>query len=139
MTSAGLRRHILLALPFFALWALGVFAYSHFNLVVHDHGIVREARPYEWVPYGLPRVTIEVAVLYLLLRPGTFRWSWGRVLTALVFFIAWMGYNGGFGFHSPGWVWTHSFWLLGVCAALLVLLIVCGIGAWWVARRPVPA
>jgi hypothetical protein len=132
MASALFRRHTILTLAFVTLWAvvLGVFAYTQGHLLVHDQWRVREAEPFEWVPFTLPRVTLEVAVLYLVLRPNSFRWSLGRVGIALTLFTAWLIYSGEFGLHSPAWVYVHYFWLLLVCVGLIVALIVCLLGKW---------
>jgi hypothetical protein len=139
MNSAVVRRNLRLALPFLGLWILGLLACAHFTALVHDHGVLREAEPYEWLPYALARITTEVVALYVLLRPSSFRWSWGRVLMAFMVFAIWMGYDGGFGFHSPGWVLGHGYWLFGLCAGLLMLLIVSGVCAWRMQRRSVAA
>jgi hypothetical protein len=139
MNSASIRRHLVLALPFVVLWVLGLFAYEANNLLVFEYGIVREAKPYEWVPYGLPRLSAEVMVLYVLLWPATFRWSWGRVLIALAIFIGMLAWSGPFNMHAPGWVFVHDTFLGGICFGLLVLLVVCVIGKWLTTKRSVPA
>jgi hypothetical protein len=139
MSAVLARRRVLLALPFVALWLSGLILYSQFNWVFDYRTIEGKVAPYAWVPYGLPRVTVEVLILYLLLRPGTFRWSWGRVLIALALFIPWFVYSIRYIMHAPGWVFAHGYWLIGVMVGLTVLFVVSVIGAWLTRTRAATA
>jgi hypothetical protein len=135
----SVRQHVKRAFPFLLLWFAGVLLYSQFNWVFDYRTLYREAEPFESLAYGLPRVTAEVLALYFVLRPSSFRWSWGRVLVALALFIPWFFYCVQFIMHAPGWVIAHNYWLLAVVVGLVVLLVVCIVGAWLTARKPVPA
>jgi hypothetical protein len=129
------RRQILRALPFVALWIGGLALFSRFNWVFDYDTITREVEPLRSLAYGLPRLTVEVLVLYLILRPNSFRWSWGRVLLALAVFVPWFIYSIAFIMHAPGWVFAHAYWLLAVVASLVILLVVSAVGAWRGSRR----
>jgi hypothetical protein len=108
----------------------GVLLYSQFNWTFDYKTLTQPAAPLTSLTYGLPRVTVEVLVLYLVLRPGTFRWSWGRVLIAVALFVPWFFYSIQYIMHAPGWVIAHAYWLMAVSACLIVLFVVCAIGAW---------
>jgi hypothetical protein len=129
------RRQVLLALPFVAFWIGGLALYFRFNWIFDYDTITREVEPLRPLAFGLPRLTAEVLVLYLILRPNSYRCSWGRVLLALAVFVPWFIYSIAFVMHAPGWVFAHAYWLLAVLASLVVLLLVSAVGAWRGSRR----
>lgn len=64
---------------------------------------------------------LEVGVLYLLLRPKSFRYSWGRVIFALLLFYPLVLFWGLFQ-DMPGYFYTHTLWLQGVLRLLIFAL-----------------
>ena len=129
------RDRILQAMPFVLLWLVGMTLYSTFNWEFDYQTITREVERSLSISYGLPRVTAEVIILYIILRPGSFRWSWGRALLAIAIFVPWFFYSIQYIMHAPGWVFAHAYWLLGVIAILVIVLVVSSVGAWRRASR----
>jgi hypothetical protein len=88
----------------------------------------------------LPWMTLELAVLYYILRPNSFRWSWGRVLAALGIMIPWWFFCGSQRHWQPGdwfagFAFGHGYWLTCVVLLLIILLGVSVAGAWLASRR----
>ena len=83
-----------------------------------------EVSPLTSMLNGLPAISITTAVLFAILRPATFRWSWGRVLAALAVVVPWVTVNalGSPGWHA-GWQYALGLWLYCVTAILLVVLV----------------
>jgi hypothetical protein len=121
------------------LWLGGVILYSQFNFVFDYHTGTRDVDRAISVSYGLPRVTVEIIVLYIILRPSSFRWSWGRVLLAVAIFVPWFFYSIQYIVHSPGWVIAHAYWLMAVILILAIVFVVSAVGAWLTSRRAVSA
>ena len=135
MSAQPTRTHVIRALPFLLLWLASALLYSQFNWTFDYKDMTAPAAPFTSLSYGLPRVTVEVLVLYLVLRPSTFLWSWGRVLIAIALFVPWFFYSIQYIMHAPGWVFAHAYWLMAVSAGLFVLFVVCAIGAWVTRKR----
>ena len=130
-TTVLMRASTLRALPFVLLWLLGLLLCAQFNWVLDSKDHAVEGSPTEAMMHGLPWLSVETVVLYVILRPATFRWSWGRVLSALAIFVPWAALNAtpvlGFGWINRwviGWNVAHAYWLLGVTAILLTTLAV---------------
>jgi hypothetical protein len=77
----------------------------------------------------------EVAVLYLVLRPWSYRRSWGRALLALVLCAPPLLLALLVLIHSGGIMAWHAMWLLAVFVTLLTCLVVSSAGAWTHRRR----
>lgn len=121
----SLSRSLQRGLPFLGLWLAGLALMYHHSYVFSYETITREIDPVTSMSYGLPFVTAEVLVLYLILRPNTFHHSWGRSLVAFLSFTAWTACMIQFVMHSPGWYLGHVWWLLVVTCCLLLLVLGC--------------
>jgi len=73
--------------------------------------------------------TMELAVLYVILRPWSFRASWGRVLLALLLFLPWTSVSVMAVMHSGGVFVLHVFWLLVVSFSLIAVALASGLQA----------
>jgi len=73
--------------------------------------------------------TMELAVLYVILRPWSFRASWGRALLASLLFLPWTGVCGMAVMHSGGVFVLHVFWLLVVSFSLIAVALASGLQA----------
>jgi len=73
--------------------------------------------------------TMELAVLYVILRPWSFRASWGRALLASLLFLPWTGVCGMAVMHSGGFFVLHVFWLLVVSFSLIAVALASGLQA----------
>ena len=78
---------------------------------------------------------IELAVLYLVLRPWSYHASWRRSLWGLVMFVPWLGYLLLVSVHLDGILALHILWVALIVGLLLVLfgtgLLSALIGAAW--------
>jgi hypothetical protein len=90
---------------------------------------------------GLLYTTVELAVIYLLLRPWSYERSWKRAAGALLLFTPWTGLHAMMLVHA-GAIWSlHTMWLLVVWLGLAALLLVSGVSAylsWRYTRELVP-
>ena len=66
---------------------------------------------------------VELAVLYLVLRPWSYRHSAGRAALGLLVFLPWTFFSMILSLHAGGVVHLHLLWLLLVSAALFVTCI----------------
>ena len=69
----------------------------------------------------LPVTLIELGVVMLILRPWSYRRSWGRSVAALVVFLPWTLLSAAILMHQGGVVVLHAMWL----ASLVVVLVAC--------------
>ncbi|MBA2340056.1 MAG: hypothetical protein H0V88_06655 [Pyrinomonadaceae bacterium] len=73
---------------------------------------------------------VEVAVLYLVLRPWNYQRSLARPLLALLLFAPWALLNMMLSMHAQTIMLQHSFWLFFiVCPLLIILFLVSSIAA----------
>ena len=110
---------------FAGVWLVGfLLFYSANHTFGHYAGPVSRTLP---LAYGLPRITLELLVLYAIVRPPSFRRSWGRPLAGLVIFVPWLWYSASdvlSRMHGPQWEATHIAWLILIAMALLLVTIV---------------
>lgn len=67
---------------------------------------------------------LEGVLLSGILRPWRPGWSWRRPLIALFLFLPWLGVNGLFVMHGPGYLMIHHLWLFALVVSLVVVLLV---------------
>lgn len=77
----------------------------------HEHALVE----------GILWTLSELVLLYAILRPWSYRRSWGRALGALALLVPWTGLSMVMTMHAGGIVALHFLWLL------LVTLLVAGV------------
>ena len=68
-------------------------------------------------------VVIETTALLVVLRPSTYRQSWGRALLALLVCVVALWFSAQDTVGAPEYVFTHQKWLVtaaGGCAALAI-------------------
>jgi hypothetical protein len=124
--SDRLRRALLLAAPF--LVGLAVLYGMLLMALRRDPYVVDEARRgyhQNWpgdVSHELTFGVAELVVLALILRPWSYRRSWGRALFALAIFIPWTLFFAIVGIHAGSVNGAHLFWLVGVVLFLLLQL-----------------
>ena len=78
---------------------------------------------------------VELCLVLLLLRPWSYRRSWGRALTALVLLAPWTFLFLAMAVHSGGVMIWHLKWLGGVLVGLLVLFVISSGSAWMHQRQ----
>lgn len=92
-------------------------------------------------PGDLPRLlflaSIEVALLYAILRPATFRASWGRALWAVMLLVPYTAITTVVAMHGGPIIGAHLLWLTGLTLAMCVVLVVAAASA--IARWRAPA
>ena len=82
----------------------------------------------------------ELAVLYLIVRPWSYRRSFKRLIVALTLFVPWMTLSGMALMHAGAVVALHFFWLFVLDTALIICLLVSVIATQrHAARRQPPA
>jgi hypothetical protein len=128
--SARLRAGLLAVAPFLA--GLGALAATMLLALRRDPYVVDpERREYgqNW-PGDLSTElwfgVAELLVLFLILRPWSYRRSWGRALLALVVFIPWTLFAAMLGMHAGSINGAHLVWRAGVVLVLLVLAAISG-------------
>ena len=65
---------------------------------------------------------VEVAALYLVLRPWNYQRSFARPLLALIVFAPWATVNMMLSMHAQTIILQHSFWLFFIVCPLLIIL-----------------
>ncbi len=102
-------------------WALGVallalysFEFSYWN-PNNEVSILESARN------GTGYLTGEVLALVGLLRPLSYKDSWGRAILALFLSGLWLCLLGMGVMHAPGWYIANLIWVVGACVGLAVL------------------
>ena len=71
---------------------------------------------------ALPYLTVEVVILFCLLRPVSYNLSWGRAVVAWAVFAGWFYYVSLGAMHSPGWYVANLVWLFMVLLGLSALV-----------------
>ena len=74
---------------------------------------------------------VELAVLYAILRPWSYRRSWGRAVAALALFLPMAAFSTLMTMHAGGIVSLHLLWLV----AVLVVLFGAALSRWLPAQR----
>ena len=124
------RRYLLGAAPFLA--GLGVLAAMTLRALHRDPYVVdprRRGNGQNWpgdLSTELWLGAAELLVLFLILRPWSYRRSWGRALVALVLFIPWTLFTAMLGMHAGSINGAHLVWRAGVALVLLCLALISG-------------
>jgi hypothetical protein len=98
----------------------------------------RELVPYPWKGVGImwALLGVEVAVLYAILRPVTFRRSWGRLALALLYAGLLVAYGVvTFVTDMPGYYYVPTYFAMATMLGLLVFAFLLGLTIWWRRRR----
>ena len=77
--------------------------------------------PLDGVAMFILIATVECALLWAVIRPKSYDASWGRVLVALMLFVAATMYFGMWLMHAPPYMSMHVLWLVFMSLALLVV------------------
>jgi hypothetical protein len=93
----------------------GTSAYGH----NHQHALA----------HGLGVTLVELAVVYFILRPWSYRRSWLRPLGALVLYLPWTAFSMLMTMHAGGVFILHFLWLLAVVLILTVCSVWSGVAA----------
>ena len=114
----AIARHVLAIGSFAVLWVCGlVLIFDARNAAYGDPPVVAlEAA-----------VTIEVFVLYVILRPLSFKYSCGRAAVAFTVFALWTYPHLLLSAHAPKWLAARVLWLMIITSSLLLLTILCPI------------
>jgi hypothetical protein len=138
--SASLRRYLPAVAPFVA--ALGVLAAMALLALHRDPYVVdpgRRGYGQNW-PGDLSNAmwlgAFEVLGLLVVLRPWSYRRSWGRALVALALFVPWTLVAAMLGMHAGSINGAHLLWRAGIVLVLLCLTIISGYEATRARRSP---
>ncbi len=88
----------------------------------HDPGYYFASNTREAFYWLLVISLVEVAVLYLVLRPWNYQRSFARPLLALFLFAPWAIINMMLSMHAQTIILQHSFWLFFIVCPLLIIL-----------------
>ena len=72
---------------------------------------------------------IELAVVYLILRPWSYRRSWLRAGIAFVIYLPWTGLSGFMCMHAGGIFAIHFLWLASLGMTLAICFVWSGLAA----------
>lgn len=116
-----------LALP--ASWLLGILAVVHAGFRPDPYlEYVRQIPP----PHPYPTstvlwiaafITIQAGIVMAILRPWSYRHSWGRATIALSISLGFLAYAILGSMHAPPPLTVYLLWLMGFCSIMLGLLI----------------
>jgi hypothetical protein len=117
-----------------ALWMLTAI------LMLRDYGLdppdpaVIAAHPYGHnypgtLELGLGASFVELVVVYLILRPVSYRRSWGRSLAALVLLLPWSAWSLFMVMHAGGIFALHFLWVACLLVIVTASLVVSGVAS----------
>ena len=115
-------------------WLAGVSLFARFNFEFSYETGQRDVPRLDSVLNGLPLLTIELLVLFLILRPVSYYKFWKRALVALVAASGWLWFLMNGVMHAPGWYFANIWWILGVVFCLVVLAFWSGLMAYKTSR-----
>lgn len=72
---------------------------------------------------------VEIVVLYLILRPWSYRNSFARPLAALLLFLPWTLFSMAISMHAGSAVFLHWMWLFVLDCVLVACALVSGVAA----------
>lgn len=78
---------------------------------------------------GLLFVTVELIVVALIVRPWSYRQSWGRAVAAWVVFVPWTAMAMMLTMHAGNVLAIHFLWLLALSTVLTIVMV------WSIATR----
>jgi hypothetical protein len=122
-----IRRRLAGYALFVGLWLAGAALFYTHDYKFSYETLYRSVDPMDSVIDGSGLLTAQVVVLYALLRPVSFRNSWGRALLAFVVAAFWTSFLAVGVVHAPGWFHANLLWLVALNAGLVLLAIVSGI------------
>ncbi|WP_271253474.1 hypothetical protein [Pseudanabaena sp. Chao 1811] len=115
---------------FVVFWGVGVIVLgmSGFQLDSYKLGVLKVPLPHDYplqdILTMIGVMSIEVLLFYVVIRPTTYRRSWGRALIALITAIFMVLLFGMVLMHSPPYMGWHWLWLVSVTFALFILFVV---------------
>jgi len=121
------RRTVLRSAPFVLFWLVGLAFAAKMNFVFDYVELSKEAGRWESVSHVLPWMSAEVVLVYLIVRPNTFSFSWARCLFATLALAPWAYWQLQWVIHSPGWHLAHVFWLLAATLIMSLATLVCAV------------
>ena len=68
----------------------------------------------------------ELAVVYLILRPWSYRRSWKRAMVALLLCLPWTAFSAILLIHAGGVIRLHFFWMCSLVVVLVGCCLVAG-------------
>ncbi len=121
------------------LWLVAaLFLYFNFRREqsrTQPHGHYYADDSADSVLFVIAVMLVEVVVLYVILRPPSYRNSFARPVVALLLFLPWTLLSMVVSMHAGSAVFLHWMWLFVLDCALVVCAIVSGVGAIMVRRR----
>ena len=129
MSAPRGRRQVVGIALFASLWLTGLLFFC-LRILTDDYPTNRLDPYTPAILYGFPRITAEVVLLYFILRPQSFRWSWRRPLIAIGLLVPWFFASIAHIMHAPPWVFAHSWWVIALLCGMAILFVVAALGAW---------
>lgn len=123
MTSRA-RRNV----PFVIAWVLGLAALAWAGTSVDGYQLHVRSVP---LPHPYPTrgvltlavvVTAEILLIYVIIRPSTYSYSWGRALLASLCSIVLLILFGAMLMHAPPFVFAHWLWLAVIAISIIAFL-----------------
>ncbi len=79
--------------------------------------------------HGLSLTLLEATAVLLILRPWSYRRSWGRSLSAVIVVLPWTAFWGMSLMHAGGIVVIHFVWLVALLAVTSIAAVWSGVAA----------
>ena len=114
-----------LALP--AIWLVGVLAVLWTARWPNPYTVhvarIPPPHPYplEGVLWTVFLMTLQIGAQFLILRPQTYRRSWGRSLIAAAVTFPFIAYAGLVAMHAPPYWFHYALWVIATMMLLLAL------------------
>ena len=118
-----------------AIWFLGAAAVLWFGRLPDPYWqYVRHIPPPHLHPVSgifwiILCMLAQAVMLAAILRPATYKQSWGRAVIAVVISVGFFALAGMGAMHAPPYYFAYLWWLLAVVAAAVFLLTLSGVGA----------
>ena len=112
-------------LPIFVFWFSGLLLAAKMNFVFDYDDPYKTIAPLDSSLQLLPWITAQSLMIWAILRPQTFAWSWGRSLAAAVISVLWTGFVVLGAMHAPGWHVANFYILLAADFILIILFVAC--------------
>lgn len=116
-------------------WLIGIVAVIGYGFapdyyLMHQLGNPEpRGYPLQGVSWFLGAVTLQTAAIWGIIRPDSYRLSWGRTLAALILVGAMTVFFGVSLMHAPPYQVTHFLWSAVLFVALLIAFIASVVGA----------
>lgn len=113
------------AIPFVWLIGISVAVWSGFGPDPYIESVLGMFQPYPTyaLMWAVLLMSAEAALLMGVLRPASYRRSWGRALSAMCISVIFLVYGMAMSTHAPSPIFVYIWWALLLAAASVLLVL----------------